>query len=248
MKTSRRGQQFIIDHEGEKLTAYHDGVGVLTIGIGHTSDEKYPVKRGMKITRAQSREIFAHDMSEVERAISAMVVPQLNGNQYGAVASLILNIGVEGFRGSTVRKLINKGGSKSAITRAFGMWVKGGNPKREIAGLVKRRADEAALYFTPAELGKSPVVLPKTGKPTPQIEEARGTKGNVAEGGDGTLAVQTGTGITGTGAVADVVRDQADQLSFVAYYSDIIQYVVIAMVMLGVSITFYGLYKKFKDK
>lgn len=245
MKTSRRGQQFIIDHEGEKLLAYRDAVGIWTIGIGHTSDEKSPVTKGMKITRAQSRELFAHDMAEVEQAISAMVVPQLNGNQYGAVASLIFNIGVDGFRGSTVRRLINRGGSKAAITRAFGMWVKGGNPKREIAGLVKRRSDEAALYFTPAELGGKAVNLPNTGKPTEQIEEGRRMKGGIVETSNGNVAVGTGASVTGAGGAADVVRDQVDQLSYLGDYSTIIHWIITALVLVGVGITIYGLYQKF---
>lgn len=63
-------------------------------------------------------------------------------------------------------------------------------------------------------------------------------------GGD--TAVKTGTGVTGTGAVVDVIKEQTDQLSYVAEYSHLITYAVIALVVLGVGLTLYGLYKKYK--
>lgn len=248
MKTSLRGQQFIKDKEGERLVAYQDAVGIWTIGIGHTSDDYFAVKRGQKITKAKMLDLFRHDMEEVERAINTMVSRPLNGNQYGAVASFILNIGVEGFRGSTLRRRINQGASAAAITHAFGMWVKAGNPKHTLPGLVRRRSEEASLYHTPAELGHAPVILPDTGKPTPQLATTRAAKNGIIESGDGAFAVNSGTSLTGTGAVAGVIREQTDQLSFIADYSQIIQYIVVAMVVLGVGLTLYGLYSKFKDK
>lgn len=63
-------------------------------------------------------------------------------------------------------------------------------------------------------------------------------------GGD--TAVKTGTGVTGTGAVVDIVKEQTDQLQSVAEYSHLITYAVIALVVLGVGLTLYGLYKKYK--
>lgn len=248
MKTSRRAVQFIKDHEGLRLVAYKDAVGIWTIGWGHTSDDKYPVTPGMKITKAMAEKILIHDIMEAESCINRSVSVPLNGNQYGALVSFIFNVGVEGFRGSSLRRKINNGSGSAAIQSSFNLWVKGGTPKRTIKGLVKRRAEEAALFFTPAELGSKPIMLPNTGDPTPQIEEARGTKGDVSAGGDGTLTVQTGTGITGTGAVADVVREQTDQLSFISEYSTIIQYIVIALVLAGVGITFYGLWQKYRER
>ena len=63
-------------------------------------------------------------------------------------------------------------------------------------------------------------------------------------GGD--TAVKTGTGVTGTGAVVDIVREQTDQLQSVAEYSHLITYAVIALVVLGVGLTLWGLWKKYK--
>ena len=46
---SSQGANFIKHFEGERLTAYDDGTGVMTIGYGHTGD----VKVGETITQAQ---------------------------------------------------------------------------------------------------------------------------------------------------------------------------------------------------
>lgn len=248
MKTSLRAKQFIKDHEGLRLNVYRDAVGIMTIGWGHTSDEKYPVTTKMKITKSMAETLLVHDIREAEAGINNLVSVPMNGNQYGALVSFVFNVGIDGFRGSSLRRAINKNAGSAAITRAFNLWVKGGKPKRTIKGLVKRRAEEAALFFTPSELGSKAIILPNTGEPTLQIEEARETKHDVSAGGDGTFAVQTGTGITGTGAVTDIVREQTDQLSFIAEYSTIIQYAVMALVLLGVGITIYGLWLKFRER
>jgi lysozyme len=41
-RLSPQGQQVLIDREGLKLMAYYDSVGVLTIGVGHTSAAGLP--------------------------------------------------------------------------------------------------------------------------------------------------------------------------------------------------------------
>lgn len=65
-----------------------------------------------------------------------------------------------------------------------------------------------------------------------------------ASGGD--TAVKTGTGVTGTGAVVDIIKEQTDQLQSVSQYSHLITYAVIAFVILGVGLTMFGLWKKYK--
>lgn len=68
MKTSDKGQEFIVREEGEKLRAYLDAVGIWTIGVGHTGwvDAK-PVGRGMVITKEKSREILRADLRRFEK-------------------------------------------------------------------------------------------------------------------------------------------------------------------------------------
>jgi len=248
MQTSRRGQQFIKDGEGLRLVAYLCPAGVWTIGWGHTSDEKYPVKKGMKITKAQAEILFKHDVEEAEAAIRRHVKVQLNGNQYGALVSFIFNVGVEAFRKSSLLRMINKGAGAISITKAFSLWVKGGTPKRTIKGLVKRRADEAALYHTPDSLGDNPIKLPNTGKPTAQIEEGRNAKHDVSPSGVGTGKVGSGVASIGAGGAVEQIKDATDQLTYVADYSSVIQAVVVALVSLGAIIMLYGLYQRWKDQ
>lgn len=87
MKTSQRGLNDIIQHEGERLKAYQDwlpGVGhydVPTIGVGHTTAAGPPfVHMGMTITHMQSREILAADLARVEerveKAFGERILPQ----------------------------------------------------------------------------------------------------------------------------------------------------------------------------
>ena len=66
------------------------------------------------------------------------------------------------------------------------------------------------------------------------------------EGKKGDSSVKTGTGITGTGVIVDVINTQAQKLDAVKDYSHIIGYVVAAMILIGVVLTFYGLWKRFR--
>lgn len=68
MRTSAAGRKAIAQREGNKLTAYVDSVGVLTIGVGHTAAAGPPVvKKGMKITAAESDQILSRDLADVLR-------------------------------------------------------------------------------------------------------------------------------------------------------------------------------------
>jgi len=64
----------------------------------------------------------------------------------------------------------------------------------------------------------------------------------------GSKAIKAGTGVTGTGAAADVIATAMSSLEPVANYSDVIQYVVIALVVAGVALTLWGIYKGYKGR
>ena len=176
MKTSPRAVQFIKDHEGYRETAYQCASGVWTIGWGHTSDAKFPVRKGMKINRAKAEAMLRHDIAEAEDAIDAVVRVPLNSNQYGALVSLIFNIGVGAFRRSTLLRLLNKGDYERA-SREFGKWNK--SQGRTLPGLTRRRAEEKALFMTPDALADKVVRQPPIKGATPETQEARDAKGAV---------------------------------------------------------------------
>ena len=64
------------------------------------------------------------------------------------------------------------------------------------------------------------------------------------------LAVAGGGITTAAGPMAEVVRDQTDQLTGLSYYtqSDIVTYMIIGMTLLGMGITIFGLYRQWKRR
>lgn len=142
MKTSDKGQEFIVREEGEKLRAYLDAVGIWTIGVGHTGwvDAK-PVGRGMVITKEKSREILRADLRRFENAVNESVRVPLIQYQFDALVSLAFNIGEGAFRRSTLLKLLNRGDYKGA-SEQFLVWKNAGG--RPI--LLNRRKREKALF------------------------------------------------------------------------------------------------------
>lgn len=178
MKTSKRALQFIKDHEGLRLKSYKDAVGVWTIGYGHTSDAYFTVEKGQVITNAKANELLEHDVLEAEAGIDKVLKEPLpNGNMYGAVVSLVFNIGIGAFSKSTLLKKLNKKDYTGAANE-FGKWVKGGG--RTLPGLVRRRAEEKALFMTPDKLSNKVVNQPKITFVTEETAEAREVKGQVS--------------------------------------------------------------------
>jgi len=139
MHTSQRGLDLIKSFEGLRLTAYDDGVGVQTIGYGHTRG----VKPGMTITEEQAVQFLREDLYSAERDIDRLVTVHLCQHQFDALASLVFNIGGTAFRDSTLLRKLNAGDYAGAAAQ-FDRWVHGGG--KILPGLVRRRAAERALF------------------------------------------------------------------------------------------------------
>lgn len=135
------GLALIKRSEGLELKAYRDPVGILTIGYGSTGDH---VKPGMVITEAQAEELLKKDLARFEKAV-AELCPIATDNQFSALVSLAFNVGEGegGLKTSTLRRKHNEGDYVGAANE-FARWRFAGG--RELPGLVKRRAAEAALY------------------------------------------------------------------------------------------------------
>jgi hypothetical protein len=112
--------------------------------------------------------------------------------------------------------------------------------KGAVDGIAGRQTIAAVRAFQKA---KGLVADGKYGKMTDEAVD-RAIAALDRSGGD--TAVKTGTGVTGTGAVVDIIRDQTDQLKSVSEYSHLITYAVVAFVVAGVALTLYGLWKKYK--
>ncbi|MDR9809559.1 glycoside hydrolase family protein [Rhizobium hidalgonense] len=150
MRTSAAGRKAIAQREGNKLTAYVDSVGVLTIGVGHTAAAGPPVvKKSMRITAAESDQILSHDLADVEAIINKVVKVPLNQSQFDALVSLVFNIGGSAFSKSTMLKRLNARDYSGAANQ-FLVWNKGTvNGKRvALSGLTARRKKEQAQFLS----------------------------------------------------------------------------------------------------
>lgn len=148
MKTAVKGLALIKEFEGLRLGAYYCAAGVLTIGYGHTSAAGDPeVRPGMRITATQAEAMLIRDLGQYERAVSAAVKKPLTQGQFDACVSLCYNIGIGAFSRSTVVRRINSG-RMDEVPAAFMMWTRAtvNGKKIELAGLVRRRRAECALW------------------------------------------------------------------------------------------------------
>lgn len=143
MKTvNAAGLALIKSFEGLRLESYDDGVGVWTIGYGHTKG----VEPGQKITEEQAEMFLLDDLLAATIGVKNGVagVPTTD-NQFAAMVSLAFNIGVAGFNKSSVLRL-HRAGDHAGAAASFAMWNKAGG--QIMKGLTRRRAAEAALYAT----------------------------------------------------------------------------------------------------
>lgn len=147
-KLDQKGIDFLIHEEGIVLHPYKDSVGIPTIGCGMT----YYPDTGKKVTMAdkpltleQVKNYFAQIVKPFELAVYSTTRDDITQNEFNAQVSLAYNIGVGGFKGSTVHRLVNAGVKGDELKNAFLMWSKaGGKPI-----LKDRRIREYNLFMTP---------------------------------------------------------------------------------------------------
>ena len=145
---------FVKAHEGCRLAAYLDSVGVATWGYGHTGPE---VHLGATITQDQADDYLRQDLAtsahRLEAAVGEACIAELTANQYAAMLSFTLNVGIDPkWRICTLLKA----GSFDQIPAELMRFVNASGKK--LAGLVNRRADEVKLWSTdePGSVPDSP--------------------------------------------------------------------------------------------
>lgn len=155
MRISEKGLAMIEKFEGCLLKASNKLDGVWTIGYGQTG--RYygkRVRRGMTTTKAEAHAwLRDHSIKTYEDAVTQAVKVPLNQNQFDALVSFTYNVGVGALKQSTALRKLNAGdyaGAADALT----MWMK--CKGKVLAGLVRRRKEERALFLTP-------VTQPQTG-------------------------------------------------------------------------------------
>lgn len=152
MKVSQTGIDLIASFEGLELTAYPDpgsADGIpWTIGYGCTV---YPdgtkVKQGDTISKENALRCLEYDVVKRADVINQILsLVSITQNQFDALVSFVYNIGVGGFKKSTLLKKVSANPNDPEIRKQFMRWNK--NAGRIMAGLSNRRAKEADLYFT----------------------------------------------------------------------------------------------------
>jgi len=141
MRTSDKGLELIKKHEGLKLTAYRCPAGVWTIGYGHTRT----AKSGLTIEQRTADELLKQDVRFAEIAVTKEL-PTISQPKFDALVSFVFNVGAGAFQKSTLLKRIKANQEEHLIRHEFSRWDKAGG--KVLAGLVRRRQDEANLYFS----------------------------------------------------------------------------------------------------
>lgn len=170
MKMSPQGRKFTEGWEGidgqAVLSAYQDSAGVWTIGFGHTAG----VKSGMTCTAEQADQWMSDDLQAAEDAINAQVTVTLNQNQFDALCDWQFNTG--GLQGSTLLRVLNRG-AYAEIPAQMARWCHAriNGVETVLAGLVRRRSAECALWMQPEAVTPMAIPAPVIHMSTASLEE-----------------------------------------------------------------------------
>lgn len=138
MNISNDGIRKLILREDLRLKAYQDESGVWTIGVGHTRT----ARRGMVINEEEAHELLRDDLERFVRAVNRYVIVSLDQSQYDALVSFAFNIGVHGFKTSTLLRRLNAG-LYSHVPEQMLRWNKATDPKTG-----EKYVSGGLVYFT----------------------------------------------------------------------------------------------------
>ena len=141
MKPSSFLLQFLRQIEQLRTTVYKDAAGLDTIGYGHLVQ---PTEGFHSITRDEAEALLLADVEQrlttVERLTTGL---GLLAHEVDALTSLVYNVGVRNFEGSTLLRKLRENDRKAAAHQ-FRRWCFAGG--RPLPGLRRRRVAEE-LWF-----------------------------------------------------------------------------------------------------
>lgn len=135
---------FLVRKEGLRLRSYKCSAGIWTVGVGCTG---FDIGPNTVWTETYAMQRFDEALLRREQAVERLVKVPLSDRQFGALVSLVYNIGVGNFEKSTLLKKLNAGGYAPA-GEEFMRWVFAGG--RVVDGLRVRRSEEKALFLSGA--------------------------------------------------------------------------------------------------
>lgn len=149
------GLEIIKSHEKCVLRAYRDPGGVWTIGWGHTGAD---VVEGEFWGQDEADQALLKDLSTAERAVNSFVHRALNENQFSALVSFTYNCGSGAFFESSVLVFLNHSEyDKACEAMALYHKMRRGGVLVVSDELIRRRAEEQALFRKPVEVYGPPV-------------------------------------------------------------------------------------------
>jgi len=143
---NERGIEIVKSFEGISLEPYLCPANVWTVGHGATvgSDGRRIDPDMEPITEAEAEALLIRDLESSEGWVRRLIKTSLSENQFSALVSFTFNVGAGALQRSTLRMKLNRGEYQGAADE-FPKW-KFAN-KRILAGLVRRRAAERALFL-----------------------------------------------------------------------------------------------------
>jgi lysozyme len=167
MKISKAGEDLMHFFEGYRNKPYRCSAAIWTVGWGHAmyadqlnlpnvrkegytglirSDYQLKGEDARVWSKDELVNLFKVDIDTFERGVLRLS-PTLASHQskFDAVVSFAYNAGLGNYQRSTIRIKVNRGDWEGAA-EAFMSWTKAGG--KEVAGLVKRRKAEVALFLS----------------------------------------------------------------------------------------------------
>jgi len=146
MHINERGIEIVKSFEGLALRPYVCARGVNSVGYGATrgSDGRRIDLDMEPISETEAEALLIRDLESSEGWVRRLIKTALTENQFSALTSFTFNVGGGALQRSTLRMKLNRGEVQNAADE-FPKW-KFAN-KRILAGLVRRRAAERALFL-----------------------------------------------------------------------------------------------------
>jgi lysozyme len=139
MNVSQTGIDLIKRFESCRLHSYHDSVGVLTIGWGHTGGD---VSNGLQISQDDADDFLEKDLKKFNDSVSRLLTAEVNQGQFDALVCFAYNVGLGNLKTSTLLRKVNACDPSAADE--FQKWTHAGG--KVLPGLITRRKAEAALF------------------------------------------------------------------------------------------------------
>lgn len=143
-----KGIAIIKKYEGLRLKSYLCPSQIWTIGYGATFYENGSrVGPNENITIDRADRLLLMQVKLFTDEVKRVVKSNINENQLGALVSFCFNVGGAAFGRSTLCRKVNANPNDPTIRDEFMRWTRGGG--KVLPGLVKRRQEEANLYYEP---------------------------------------------------------------------------------------------------